>query len=783
MAAGRALRTADSEGLLHDGQHVLPYLLPVNNPLLSSSAAAASAISISTRFGIRRLTPSIHALGGIGAVAVPPQPFNASSHAKSAVTEWMQTRADAEEFASAGPQLLTECLEADAALARRRRRFDPYAGNALCVLGDGCDGASFPHLLHVQGEHMDTLALRNPRGGTEALCTCTLPRSTIKWDDREFDEPRHRLLQLTACASDDASSGPRRIAARSTDWIHHFLLDTSTDDSSEDVATGGGGEGGGAPRLRHVASTGNLFTRRPLDIALNPAIQSESAVLLDDGYLKMLNLDRIHAPPELLALPTSSSGASTAAAAPPPTHYFQRADAGSIQLHNGTTSDSVGTGLILEEPWGSVEYAEHPRVLYLASGAGLYQTDLRVSENQPVLVFDARTLPLPELRAGSMATPRSGRLLSRLAGSGNGGVTSHHHSHHQEPLIAIASSEQLVVIDVRHAHTPLHQVRLPLPLPATRKGEQAPMPRYSVEFAPCNDALLLVEMTSARPLLVPLPTSQQQGEDTADGSYLQRHTPRPSMIPISLDPDNILSRRAALLEAHAASSTLPLAGAAIFPLPRDASFAHEEEDRAAVASWAVASLSARGEVELLCEDQASAQTHNGAAIMAGAISKDSAAPTARRAEWEPQIVGKRDQRRDAALDEFYVVNEKAVEKVRTQLLQGPSEAAPAAAVVASSSTAPAARLVAPFTAREDDDPLIGEMASQWGKWAEAEGGKAAAAASNITPRISQRRRDAALPSSAGRISAPKEKEETPASNPFKLGGSASKRQRRGGAGF
>ena len=198
------------------------------------------------------------------------------------------------------------------------------------------------------------------------------------------------------------------------------------------------------------------------------------------------------------------------------------------------------------------------------------------------------------------------------------------------------------------------------------------MPRYSVEFAPCNDALLLVEMTSARPLLVPLPTSQQQGEDTADGSYLQRHTPRPSMIPISLDPDNILSRRAALLEAHAASSTLPLAGAAIFPLPRDASFAHEEEDRAAVASWAVASLSARGEVELLCEDQASAQTHNGAAIMAGAIRKDSAAPTARRAEWEPQIVGKRDQRRDAALDEFYVVNEKAVEKVRTQLLQGPS---------------------------------------------------------------------------------------------------------------
>ena len=84
-------------------------------------------------------------------------------------------------------------------------------------------------------------------------------------------------------------------------------------------------------------------------------------------------------------------------------------------------------------------------------------------------------------------------------------------------------------------------------------------------------------------------------------------------------------------------------------------------------------------------------------------------------------------------------------------------------MVASSSTAPAARLVAPFTAREDDDPLIGEMASQWGKWAEAEGGKAAAAASNITPRISQRRRDAALPSSAGRISAPKEKEETPAS--------------------
>ena len=44
----------------------------MNNPLLSSSAAAASAISISTRFGIRRLTPSIHALGGIGAVAVPP---------------------------------------------------------------------------------------------------------------------------------------------------------------------------------------------------------------------------------------------------------------------------------------------------------------------------------------------------------------------------------------------------------------------------------------------------------------------------------------------------------------------------------------------------------------------------------------------------------------------------------------------------------------------------------------------------------------------------------------
>ena len=47
-------------------------------------------------------------------------------------------------------------------------------------------------------------------------------------------------------------------------------------------------------------------------------------------------------------------------------------------------------------------------MLYVASGSGLHRADLR--EARPALIFDARALPLPELRAGSLAVPTCARL-------------------------------------------------------------------------------------------------------------------------------------------------------------------------------------------------------------------------------------------------------------------------------------------------------------------------------------------------------------------------------------
>lgn len=755
-------RFTDSEFLLHDALHLQPYTPPVPRaPIVSTSAAVAAAAVIvpPLRSTVRRLTPSYHGSGGIGVVAVPTEPFDATAHARDAIFHWQNTRHSV-DLGAIGRPLLVEYLNADAALARQRRRWDPYAGNALRVLA-GTDGE--PMLLHAQGEDMHTLAVRAVAGhahpsrhhhqrasagdaaaaldgaaAESALCTCTLP-----------PDVRDRILQVALCASDDLSA-PRRVLARSTYWLHHFEL-------AEEVRQGPGGATAAAPRrmptLRHVASAkhgggggGAVLKRRPLHVALSPALRDETACLLDDGRVQLLRLDRTaaakHASSAAAAARASngSSAGRRSDAEKPRASPYALADVGRVPLAaSATPVEAPSATFPPEEAWGRVEYAEHPRTLYVGSGLGLHLLDVRAPGASPVRLFDVRRLPLPELRAGAMAIPTSTRLrplagaaavpaaggasaggASAGAGAASGGGAGGSSSAFAAPLIALASSEQLVVLDARSAAMPLLQLRLPLPLPPAKPlYADAPalspqVPRYSVDFGPRGDVIELVELTTARPYVVALPGQScgsvaegaggtaaaaaawaawaGGGGESAEG-VIKTWSPRPPPLPRCLDVDGMLSRRAALAEAYAADSALPLAGAAIFAMPRRRPTAGGSSEDAgggyATATWAIASLSRRGHVDLLCDEEEAPPEGEGDAAAENAGAADEGAADEGAASRVPRaivdalhaappavdamaarsqgIAPRRDARREAVLDELRVMHPKVTAKVMRKL--------------------------------------------------------------------------------------------------------------------
>ena len=685
--------------------------------------------------------------------------------------------------------LVTECLKEDRAIARQRRRCNPYTGNLLRVVDD--DDGGRPRVLHVQGEHMHELALRTIRGYAgdaggpparsppPAIATCPLP-----------PEHRDRLLQLSLCASDENRGSPRRIAARSTYWVHHFHLVNGTL---------------GPPTLHHVASAKNLGHARPLDVALNPALRAEAACLMDDGRLHLLRLDRVASARGASAGSSASAGSAASSAAMSTCEYIT-SESGCIPLFSGQQHAPP----MHDEPWGAVEYAEHPLTLYLASGKGLHLADTRAPSSRPALLFDARTLPLPELRAGSMAAPHSTRLLPcESAGGGGGGDGANQRGVPSAPLVAIASREQLIVLDARAAHTPLHQLRMPMPLPPpctapTQAKENSrfdpvvqpgydddyPQPRYTIEFSRCNGALLLVEMTTARPFLVPLTLSSAStasGGGGIDGdvesarscaSWLHgeqhaHHVPRTPILPINLDRDGVLHRRLDLMDTLSAGMAVPLAGAAVFPLPRKTGPAAARAPAAGGGlTWAVAAMSASGDVDVLCEDEAAVvgQTANltaQEALLEREKHADAVVTSELRPPYRPESPAPSADDENPWLEIPAEKVQKKLEQLRSKISAASAASAPSAAPAASaapdasgasdaseetgdfvpapgapvaadsaaaapasaasSSAAPAAASaglppsIKPFVLRDEDDPLTKQLASQWDEWASTMG--------------------------------------------------------------
>ena len=166
---------------------------------------------------------------------------------------------------------------------------------------------------------------------------------------------------------------------------------------------------GSTKPIRSISSTS--FHPRPLHVALHPTMPHESACVLSNGEVHVLQLER-HA--------HGASGVGCAPSASTPRTLFS-ATLPRLTPSAGTgvaVAGEAGRSLYGEGAWAVVEYAEHPRTLYQASGAGVWLADLRQRATaQPVLLYDATALPLPELRAGCLAVPHG------ESSSGTGGIS------------------------------------------------------------------------------------------------------------------------------------------------------------------------------------------------------------------------------------------------------------------------------------------------------------------------------------------------------------------------
>ena len=585
-------RWVDTEPLLHDNLHLLPYMQPpsctstshgrIAAATLSSAQAAAASASIHRL----RLPKGLGTDGARPPIALPEVAVPFGKQAQYAVRQTA-------DLADIGEPLVTQYLEDDAELMQRRRRFDPFAGNAMCTIGgeEGeLDDDNRPRLAHACGEQMDVIAVSSRRQGTAAVgageesspppplastwateATCVLPRG-------------RRALQLAAGGLDAEPNTPTSamLLVRSMYCLDFLQLSSG----------GGGGGGGGrrsratdgaAPSLDALASTG--LVRRPLHACLNPSIRAEAACLLESGQVQIFRLDR-------------SSGRSEAAQT---RCGVAAADACAVAL--GPTPHPH------EAPWGMLEYAEHPRTLYAAGSLGLELVDLRAGPAaQPTRLLDVTgLLQLPELRAGTLAVPGRGSARGRVA-----------------PVVALSSCEHLLLVDVRAPRAPLGQWRLPMPLPgcahapSTAHQPPEPPPRYGLQFGRGGRSLHAIDMSTGRALTVRCDAASARGGDASARAVRGAPAgpplvvPAPPALPLALDPDGVLCRHlheAAVWRPGPHAAALPLAGAAVVPTGRRGPRGDDGDDDDASAgggataagadAWSVAALRADGAVDVM----------------------------------------------------------------------------------------------------------------------------------------------------------------------------------------
>lgn len=660
-----ASRRADSEPLLHDHLHLLPYLQVQQRgrPRRFDEIIRPTAM---------RLTSS----SPPPSIRVPGAAFNVSDHIRSAMS------ADP-ELGSIGRPLLASFLEEDQTIERARLRWDPYVGNALLALHGG-GGGHAPWLLHPVGDNMDELVVRSlghSASASPSIASCALPRG-------------QRVLQLAGAVDGEpnaivsrgdgeqerahAALAPRLIAARTHSSVHHVLL-------GMDGGAGTSAEPHDETVCRVVSSI--PLERRPLHVAINPAIAAETACLLDDGTLQLLRVERTVKMD--VSQPYRYTTNETA-----PLHGITLTEGRERRVTSALPgSGSARAGAALDKPWGCIEYAGHPRTLYIASGSGLYLNDLREPTAAPTLLFDAQWLPLPELRAGAMAVPPSTRHTSVSGAS---------------PLVALSSSEQLVLFDIRSARRPLLQWRMPLPMPlrdALPGVPGVPLPHYFVGFAGGGaDFVQAIDRVTARPLIF---------DCRGAGGPVQTayHMPTEATLPLGVDPDLMLCRHAHQMEATSPGSALPLVGATILPL------SHRERNSftGVAREWAVATVNPRGGLQLLLADHelGTDQSH-----VAGRPGVD----TEGRAEVA-----------SSALDEFCILRGSKVAGVVEDLRQAAelpiSEAASRATVPIP--PPPLARDTESLSSTEDGIASI--LTSQWEEWMAME---QSSASSNVPSRAS-----------------------------------------------
>ena len=417
------------------------------------------------------------------------------------------------EFATVDHVTLLDHLEEDDDIDQRRQWFDRYAGNALCLL-HGRDGGM--HFIAPDGEYQDVVSLRLSGSATRhGLHGCALPAG-------------QRILQLAACQG----SWPCQIIARTMYGLHYVQLSSTGTEMS-------------GTHLGMLASV--ACAHRPLHVCLHPRLRAEAACILDNGQVQLLHIERM-----------SSKGGDTSLTSSPD---LAMADAQRIELRESAT----GASLTDDDSWGCIEYAEHPRTLYVASSSGLYLADLRapcVEIKRPL--YDRRQLSSPDLRAGGLAVPWQNAQTE----AGIDGMT----------FVGLSSCEQLLLFDIRALRVPLIQWRLPYPLPGPAVQEvapglswrqqhsdhrPAPLPHYQLHMHAATHTMHVIDRTSGHAMSV---SWEKQGGEIPSSTATNLVMPPPPRPPTSLDPDMSFCQKLQCdnLWHSGSAKPLPLSGSAVF---------------------------------------------------------------------------------------------------------------------------------------------------------------------------------------------------------------------------
>ena len=203
-----AKRTADTEPLLHDSFHLLPYLRPMHwsSPPTSVDAARAAAAAAALQSCRRRTIQRLGWVGGLqmdGGAALSGLPDVAIGSARQA----RDALHDVAELADIGCPMIERCLQQDADLERRRERFDPFVGNAMSLLGSR---TACLRLVHAYGTRRDAIAVSRP--------SCTRSRTGGVGDGDENANRSHGRAGSCAGASILPISSSSAPAAPSYCW-------------------------------------------------------------------------------------------------------------------------------------------------------------------------------------------------------------------------------------------------------------------------------------------------------------------------------------------------------------------------------------------------------------------------------------------------------------------------------------------------------------------------------------------------------------------------------------